>query len=1695
MFMRQTLLLLMLLSSFGFHSAVLAQSVGNEWINPNQTYFRIPVAETGIYRLTQAFLASKGITGINPQRFQLFHRGKEQAIFVAGESDGSFDVGDYIDFYGRKNDGSQDSRLYRDPNFQLNKHYSLYTDTTAYMLTWTLDNTAGKRTIFTDIPTPPDDPQNPIVYETYQWKRELKVFNDRFTPGQNYPLGSSDKIYISQFDTGEGWSSRIYYGINNEAENHLVFSLPVSQVHTASPNAKAKLKVTLAGASNVAVGLANTSEGLFNVRIGTSATNLVALANNVATQFNYTQNLELTIPFNYLTGSEVFFEFRAIKGNFVIGHVELEYPQTLSLNPTNAYVLSLPENPQSISYVAWATPPANAKVYDLTEVGIEREFKTTLQAGKLYANISNTQISRQLLIDVGQRLSPIGLESVTFQNINPATFDYLIITHPKIRKPAGGYADIVQAYADYRASFQGGSHKPFIANMDMLYNQFNYGEKTPLAIRNFVTWLVRNGNVKYMFIMGLGMTFPDEYSGELSFRKRPVDQTNNLVPVMSFPPSDVFMVEKIDGQGGAEPAIPVGRIGVKSPQEVLNYLDKVKEHEGVPHQLWHKNVIHLVGGRYESEQTAFSQRMNQLKIKAEGQYVGAYVRTTNKRTTGITEIINMSEQVNQGISLMTFFGHSNLTNTDLEIGFCSDNIQGYNNKGKYPLMLVNGCNLGGIFYDSPSNERPTLARDWLYTRDRGALAFVGHTYFGYSNILADYSSRFYDAMFREPALIGRAIGDVMKRGLIGIDASRFDELSTGQQMLLQGDPALKFIKATKPDYHTEDSYLFLTSFDNNAVTALTQSYKLNIAVANMGLTNPQKISLRVKHTYPDGSQYVYEYPNAYNAISYQDTLVVTINAEPNEENYGSHVFEAFVDYNNALDEMNENNNIGILTFFMPSQGVFPTLPQEFSIVNEIPFALTAVTSNGLNEGRDFIFELDTTKTFTSLFKRTAIVPAGVTGSWDITSLLSDNSTDSTVYHWRVNYADAVNDPNTLWGYSSFAYIKNSPEGWTQRHFPQFERNDLHQIERNDAERKWEFEAIKKRIKVRTFGSTNNGDFKTDVYMLYEGVPQVFDVTTLAPNRCGKDVIVCMAFNHITGAPYLVFPAGGCGREPYTSNSYNNTALLAGALNTYLANVNANDYVLFFTVGNINFTTWTTSLKNAFLNIGGSPAIFNTLQQGHPYVILGRKGGSIGTAEEAIPLNVANPTGEAIVMETLLNIPYYEGVISSTRIGPSTGWKEFKHNVGTISPTSTYKVSIYGANLAGVENPAPLFDNVNVASLNLSNIDATDYPYLRLAFQTKDEVNKKAPKQLKNWLVLYNGVPDGIVDMTVVGQSHYVVTPKEEGQNFELEFAFRNLTGLTYTTDSLTVQITQKSLTAFKQETKNIKIKAPLPKDVVRFKHRFFTQGWGGKNEIKVYVNPRLAPERYYENNIQIINFEVIPDNNNPLLEVAFDGKKIMNGEIVSASPLISVQLFDDNRFVNTDKPDKIQVAIKKPGIGQPYEQVDINSPNITWSYQAGKLRLNIKKENLESGIYTLRAQGIDSLGNVAAKDPYQIDFEVVKESTVTNVLPYPNPFSTKTKFVFTLTGDQVPDEMKIQIMTVAGKVVREITQAELGVIRVGNNISEYAWDGTDEYGEKLANGVYLYKVIMKKNGKLIEHRATSTDHAFKHGVGKLYIAR
>ena len=86
----------------------------------------------------------------------------------------------------------------------------------------------------------------------------------------------------------------------------------------------------------------------------------------------------------------------------------------------------------------------------------------------------------------------------------------------------------------------------------------------------------------------------------------------------------------------------------------------------------------------------------------------------------------------------------------------------------------------------------------------------------------------------------------------------------------------------------------------------------------------------------------------------------------------------------------------------------------------------------------------------------------------------------------------------------------------------------------------------------------------------------------------------------------------------------------------------------------------------------------------------------------------------------------------------------------------------------------------------------------------------------------------------------------------------------------------------------------------------------------------------------------------------------------------------------------------------------------------------------------------------------------------------------------------------IEILTVTGKVVREITKEELGSIHIGRNITEFKWDGTDQYGQKLGNGVYLYRVVTNLNGKSLEKYSTeknNTDQYFNKGYGKMYLMR
>ena len=91
---------------------------------------------------------------------------------------------------------------------------------------------------------------------------------------------------------------------------------------------------------------------------------------------------------------------------------------------------------------------------------------------------------------------------------------------------------------------------------------------------------------------------------------------------------------------------------------------------------------------------------------------------------------------------------------------------------------------------------------------------------------------------------------------------------------------------------------------------------------------------------------------------------------------------------------------------------------------------------------------------------------------------------------------------------------------------------------------------------------------------------------------------------------------------------------------------------------------------------------------------------------------------------------------------------------------------------------------------------------------------------------------------------------------------------------------------------------------------------------------------------------------------------------------------------------------------------------IPANLNSGENTANIEfNPNLEDGEYELIVTGKDKAGNKAGDIEYRGVFRVINKPMVSNLLNYPNPFTTSTAFVFTLTGKQVPQEFKIEILT------------------------------------------------------------------------------
>ena len=222
----------------------------------------------------------------------------------------------------------------------------------------------------------------------------------------------------------------------------------------------------------------------------------------------------------------------------------------------------------------------------------------------------------------------------------------------------------------------------------------------------------------------------------------------------------------------------------------------------------------------------------------------------------------------------------------------------------------------------------------------------------------------------------------------------------------------------------------------------------------------------------------------------------------------------------------------------------------------------------------------------------------------------------------------------------------------------------------------------------------------------------------------------------------------------------------------------------------------------------------------------------------------------------------------------------------------------------------------------------------------------------------------------------------------------------------------------------------------------------------------------------------VNDNKGPELEIYFDDATSGNTALINPNSLLVVKLSDETGINTTGT-----------GVGHKLEGIlneKFNSPIDFTNFFTGDLNaggktgsIHYQFNNLEPGDYQMQIKAWDVFNNPTSEIIY---FTVVSGNDlfISDVYNYPNPFVSNTTFTFQKNSVNSSVDVLIKIYSVAGRLLRNLEAKNLS-----DNFIKVDWDGRDQDGNQIANGTYLYNLIVK-----------STDGAFnKNVLGKMAILR
>lgn len=1656
-----------LLLTFTLFFGTAAQSP-QDWIGDNQSYVKLKVAEDGWYRVSSSELQEVGfpVATVSAAQLQLFRRGEEVAINTETQEGSA--VLDYFEFWGEKNSGIYDARLY-EGDIHPHTYYNLFTDTATYFLTWS-SSTNHKRI---QVNTQNDDFGLAPTTKHQKIDRILQV--NEYATGR-YFGGSGGDFQLSDYDGGEGWTgSRVSKGSSQDfafsLEDWVAIDTPSVEIIAIGRNSLQHVVTVLAGASAASL----TEVGNFSF--------------DGYTAFRYEQQIDPAL----IGGSGELIVRCTVTGvdgatDFVsFSSVQIVYAQALNLQTGNSELFTFSPSSDERRYLQiQATAPDQFTFYDVTDpwtpVRLPQNSLTN-QADLVFPSAA----TQRKIAAVATTLQVPDISFYSFDPIDLTGKNYLLITHELLRDHPDG-TDPIQDYANYRSSTAGGNYDVVVAEIGDIYDQFNYGDPSVVALVNLFSQSYAEG-INQALILGKGRTINQNLYRKSYGNPDSLSTSEVFIPTYGVPGGDNMFSIGLNAEDELSPAIATGRVSAWKPDHIRSYLDKVIETEATNFDaLWRKNLLHLSGGTTVSELSSFAAFIENFKDVAEGDYLGGRALNQNKQTSAVSEEFDLSEEVNQGVGFITLFGHSSNTVTDVEIGTPSNEAFNYQNDGRYPLIIVNGCKAGEIFGNTFS-----FGEDWVSFPSAGAIGFIAHADQASSNNLKRYTDRLYEIGLADTAFFGASIGQVMieaakqyYQGAAGTSESSQTQI---QQTLFQGDPALSYFGASSPDFALIQDQLSAKSISGGQLLAQQDSFLLRVPVANYGVTTTDSLGILVERTYPDGSQQLYTFLRP--PVRYSDTLEFFISNDLQRELAGTHSLMITLDPDQSIAEIDELNNEGSLEVFISAGSTIHLFPYDQAVVTEDTLELVWQPTNLFEVRRGFLLEIDSILSFSSPFfqQRTLVGENLLTYEMDLS-----NVSDGSVLYWRTRFSDLESPSDSIFETSSFTYNKSLAPGWGQFDYAQFIQNEYTGMTLDPTSLQLSYSTSEVPVEITTQG-TEFFDYESNKVVVNQS-DLLVTVNTIDP-FCRTNTLNAIVFDKDNGQLKRPISLSGldineslvCGRLPQMIYNLTSTELYTNRrLEELINKMDNGDQIVLFNLDSISYGSFDAGIVEVLSSVGIDPSTITTLQDGQPLVAFGKKGALEGTALVFFENGSAlEPRQQTLIASSSIIATASEGTIKSGIIGPATSWGSYEA-VMNFTGDDQVAVNITAYSAQGVS------EEVEVGSLapqiDLSQVDAKEFPFLSFSIDVTDPLDL-TPPSLQSFYISFEGSPE-----SVLVPNQKVGSEVPEGQLLSKSFDLLNISKVDFQ-DSVHVRFKLRNVDAELVENSELFLSPLVAGDTARISYERSTVGLSGENDLSITVETGQVERVNFNNKLTFNNVAtVIPETIRPLVDVTIDGRYILDGEIVSSKPLIHISFTDENRFLRKKDTTGISLSLQTPG-GTGLEKVLFTDPDLIWSAadEDKPFEIDYQPNLVDDGMYMLSVTAEDESGNAFSEEPYQISFEVINESSITHFFPYPNPFSTQCRFVFTITGSTIPENLMIQIMTISGRVVKTIDEIEIGTIQIGNNITDYAWDGRDEYGDLLANGVYLYRVIVQSEGQELERRNTSADQALKRGIGKLYILR